>query len=153
MIETLKVTGKCEVILRDAKTGRIKSRKVFKNLVVDTGMASIAAALAGNVSNNNGQITYCAVGLGSASPSAGDTQLQTELYRKQVSVRSNTGKSAIFQTFFNRNEANGSLEEAGLFGGLASNVANSGTLFCRLNMNRTKSASDTLTLRWTVTVG
>lgn len=151
-METVSIKGRCVVEIRDADTGKLKSRDVINNLYVTTGKEQIAQALAGNVANNVGQITYCAVGTGVAVPVIGDTGLQTELYRKQVSVRSVAGRTAQFQTFFNRNEANGSLQEAGLFGAAATAIANSGTLFCRLNINRTKSSNDTLTLRWGITV-
>lgn len=149
----IKITGECLIEIRDAKTGRLKSRELVKNLVVTTGKTSIAQALRGDVANNKGQITYCAVGTGTNVPAAGDTALQTEVDRKQVSIRSNTANVAEFQTFFNQNEANGVLREAGLFGDLATDVAGSGTLFSRLNINRTKTSNDTLTLTWRITVG
>lgn len=139
--------------IHDAKTGKLKFRKLHKNLFVTAGKQSIADALRGNVSNNTGQITYCAVGTGTNVPNVSDTTLQTELSRKQVSVRSVSGKIATFKTFFNQDEANGALKEAGLFGALATSTANTGTLFARVNINRTKSSSDTLTLTWSVTVG
>lgn len=151
-METVSIKGRCVVEIHDAKTGKLKSRDIINNLYVTTGKEQIAQALSGNVAGNIGQITYCAVGTGVAVPVIGDTALQTELYRKQISVRSVTGRTATFQTFFNRNEANGSLQEAGLFGAGATAIAGSGALFCRLNINRTKSSNDTLTLRWGITV-
>lgn len=144
--------GTVIVELRDAKTGRLKSRDTYENLFVTTGRRAVADALRGNVTSNRGQITYCSVGTGTNVPAAADTTLQTELYRKLVSVRSVSTNTAIFKTFFNQTEANGVLREAGLFGDDASDTANSGTLFARVNINRTKTTSDTLTITWMVTV-
>ncbi len=148
-----KITGECLVEIHDAKTGRLKFSKLYKNLFVTTGKYQVAQALRGNVEANVGQISYCAVGTGTNVPALADVQLQTEIARKQVSVRSALNAQATFQTFFNQDEANGVLREAGLFGASATVLANSGVLFCRLNLNRTKTASDTLTLTWGVTVG
>lgn len=144
--------GECIVEIRDAKTNRLKSRDHIKNLVVSAGKVSIAKSLRGVVSNNNGQITFCAVGTGTNSPVAGNVALQTELYRKQISIRTSDGQTATFKTFFNQSEAIGTLRECGLFGDLATSTPGSGTLYCRLNVNRTKSSNDTLTLTWMVTI-
>src|SRR5687767_8055262 len=92
--DSIKITGECIVEIRDAITGALKSRDHVRNLVVTAGKQSIAESLRGNVANNKGQITYCAVGTGTNPPNAADTGLQTELYRKQISVRSSSGKTA-----------------------------------------------------------
>lgn len=153
MNDAIPMTGRVIVEIHDAATGKLKSRDVLHNLFVTAGKNSVADALRGNVANNKGQVTHCAVGTGTNVPALGDVALQAEIYRKAVSVRTSSGRVATFKTFFNQNEANGTLKEAGLFGDLATTVPNSGTLFARLNINRTKSASDTLTLTWAVTVG
>lgn len=146
-----KVTGICEVVIRDAKTGRIKSRDIIKNTFCTVGKYSIAAALIETA--NKGKVTYCAVGTNVTAPAAANTQLGTEIFRKLISVRSYAANVATFQTFFTTSEANGSLREAGLFGDDATATANSGTLFSHLAINRTKSSSDTLTLSWAITIG
>lgn len=149
-----KVVGICTITIRDAKTGRIKSKDIIKNTFCDAGRNSIADHLRGTTSNNKGIITYCAVGTDSTAPTAADTGLGTELFRKLVSVRSwNSAKIATFQTFFTTSEANGTLRECGLFGDDASSTPGSGTLFSKLAINRTKSSSDTLTLNWDITIG
>lgn len=153
MHDTFSITGRLELILRDAKTGRIKAREIYKNLFVTTGKEAVARGISGNITSNNGQITYCAVGTSTTSPALGNTTLVAEIARKQISTRSSSGAVATFRTFFNQSEANGVLKEAGLFGEGASATTDSGTLFARTSINRTKSSSDTLTLSWTVTVG
>lgn len=146
------IVGHVIVEIHDAKTGRLKWKKEYHNLFVDAGKASIAEALRGNVDNSKGQITYCAVGSGTNAPAAGDIKLQNEVYRKAVSVRSAAVRTATFKTFFNQNEANGTLRELGLFGDLATNTRDSGTLFARLNINRTKSSTDTLTITHSISL-
>lgn len=133
----------------------IKTKKhdiiLVKNMVVTAGKNSIADCIRG--ASNKGIITYCALGTGTVAPALSDVQLQTELGRKQISVRSASGNVATFQTYFTASEVIGTLREAGLFGDLASGTANSGTLFCRTAINRVKSSNDTLTLTWSLTIG
>ena len=150
--ESVVPVGKLLIEIRDAKTGKLKSSDLVDNMFVTTGKNAIASRLIGTTSNNKGIITYCALGTSSVAPALTDTILAAELARKLVSVRSVSGKVATFQTFFTTSEGNGTLAEAGLFGDDASATADTGTLFCRTNINRTKTASDTLTLTWTVTI-
>mgnify|MGYP001566021195 FL=1 len=145
-------TGKVFVQLQNIYTGKIIAG-LFDNLVTTAGKQSTADHRRGTTANNKGIITYCAVGTGSTAPALADTTLQTEIGRKLISVRTVDGKTAVFQTFFTTSEGNGTLREAGLFGDDASGTANSGTLFCRVAINRTKSSSDTLTILWNVTEG
>jgi hypothetical protein len=140
-------------IFRDAITGRITGQFAKHNLSVDSGLYAIAARLAGGDSPiTKGTITYCGVGTGVTAPDHADTKLETEIFRKQISVRSSALGVAKFRTFFNTSEANDTLKEVGLFGDDASAVADSGTLFCRLAINEVKTAAETLTLDWEVTV-
>lgn len=151
--ENIAPVGSIVIELRDAVTGKLKSRDLIKNMFVTAGKESVADALRGTTANNKGIITYCAVGTGTTAPALGDTDLQTELFRKLVSVRSVANNIATFQTYFTTSEANGTLREAGLFGDDASGTADSGTLFCRAAINRTKTSSDTLSISWTVAIG
>lgn len=144
--------GKVLAILQDIHTGRIR-QQMADNMVVTTGKNALASRLIGTTTNNKGIITYCGLGTGITAPVEGNTKLETELFRKQISVRSVVGNIATFQTFFTATEVVGTLTEAGLFGDGATGVADSGTLFCRVLINRVKTSSDTLTLVWTVTIG
>jgi hypothetical protein len=145
--------GACAIILRDGITGKIKAVDYIKNTFCTVGKNAIADALRGNEASSRGIITYCAVGTNITAPTAADTTLGTELFRKPVSVRSASGNVATFQTFFTTSEANGTLREAGLFGDGASETTDSGTLFSKLAINRTKTSGDTLTLNWDITIG
>lgn len=121
------------------------------NVTATVGKNSIAARLVGGV--DKGEITYMALGTGSTTPDASDTALATELIRKQVSVRSVSGNVATFRTFFSTSEGNGTLTEVGLFGDNASSTADSGVLYARAAISKTKTSSETLTLDWSATVG
>ena len=145
--------GMVLIELRDAKTGKLKSSDLVKNTFVTAGKNSLAAGIMGTTSNNQGIITYCALGTSAVAPALADTTLTTEIFRKLISVRSVALNVATFQTFFTTAEGNGTLREAGLFGDNATGVADSGTLFSKLAINRTKSSSDTLTLSWAITIG
>lgn len=151
--DIIKPRGACTLILRDGLTGKIKDVDFVHNTFVTVGKNSMAAALMGTTTNDQGIITYCAVGTSVIAATLADTTLTTEIFRKLVSVRSVSGKVATFQTFFTTSEANGTLREAGLFGDLATATANSGTLFSKLAINRVKSSSDTLTMSWDITIG
>lgn len=151
--QAIKIKGEVEIVCRDAKTGKIKWIERTHNMFVTAGKNNLAAALAGSAVANKGKVTYCALGGGTTAPALSDTKLETEIGRKLVSVRSAALNVATFQTFFTTSECVGTLREAGLFGDDATATADSGVLFCRTAINRTKSSSDTLTLTWTVTIG
>lgn len=152
--EFINLKGEVVLEFENVKTGKVR-RYVYKNMVVTRAKTAIAQRLSGNA--DAGEITYCALGTGSTAPALADTQLQTELVRKLISVRSVSSNIASFQTFFTTSEGNGTLREAGLFGDAigvtASGTANSGQLYCRTEINRTKSSADTLTLTWSLTIG
>lgn len=148
----LKIKGEGWWELRNVKTGKVR-RGRFTNMFVTLGKNSLADSLRGTTANNKGIITYCAMGTNTVAPALSDTQLGAEVGRKLISLREVNGKSAVFTTFFTTSEVVGTLREAGLFGDDASMTANSGTLFARAAINRTKSANDTLTIQWTVTIG
>ena len=145
--------GQIVIDLFDGRTGLLKERQYYKNLVTTAGKESIADGLRGTTANNKGIITYCALGTGIVAPTEGDVDLGTEIFRKQISVREVANNIATFRTFFTTSEGNGALREAGLFGDDADATTGSGTLFCRALINRTKTSSDTLSFAWTVAIG
>jgi hypothetical protein len=145
-------TGKVTLTFKDEVTGK---KRVYKthNLFVDAGLNSVMSRLAGTdiPANTKGVITYCAVGTGTNAPAAGNTQLQTEIERKQIAVRTPGTKSAQFRAYFNTSEAVGALKEIGLFGDDADGTTNSGTLFARAAIDKTKTDSESLTVDWDIT--
>lgn len=150
----IKISGKLVLIFKNTITGNIR-KYIYKNMFVTYGKNAIAQRLSGQ--SDVGNITYCAVGTGTTAPALGDTALETEIARKLVSTSSYSGNVASFTTFFTTAEGNGSLREAGLFGNgvgrTASGTPGSGQLYCRSNINRTKTSGDTLTIVWELTIG
>lgn len=147
--------AKVVLTLTNVETGE-KNIQTVENLFTTAGANGVTQAYVGNYSANQGTPTYCAVGTSSVAPAIGDTALGGELARKQISVRGSDpadANTAVFEIFFNTTEANGTLREAGLFGGVASSSANTGTLFNRAAINRTKTSSDTLSIKWYFTIG
>jgi len=150
--EVKNIKGKVTLDFYNTVTGIHEIIEV-ENVFTTAGKNSIASRLKGTTTNNEGIITYCALGTGSTAPTAADTDMEDEIERKEVSVRSVLNNVATFQTYFTTAEGNGTLREAGLFGNAATDTADSGTMFCHTAINRTKTANDTLTLTWTVTIG
>ena len=151
--EKAAIRGRVTITLWDVNTGK-EDIQVFDNLIVNSGRNAIAGRLAGDVSvANRGEVTWGAVGTGENSPAGADTTLQTELFRKVLAFRSVTDNKATLRLFLNTSEGNGVLKEFGLFGEDASSTPNSGTLINRVNIDRTKTISNTLTIETVITVG
>jgi hypothetical protein len=153
IMNNIKITFNVKGTFRNAETGEITKTFKGKNLVVNTGLNSFAARCAGMdiPANKKATITYCAIGLDGTAVDPTDTTLGSELFRKQISNRDYSSATSSFRTFFNTSEANGTLLEIGLFGDDATVTADSGTMFCRLVINKEKTTSETLTLDWDVT--
>lgn len=154
--EIVKPVGCVALYLNDAKTGKLKAFDYFKNMFVTSGKVSLAKLMRGITANNQGQITYCAVGTSSVAPVLSDTQLGNEIARKLISTRDENAGAANandYTTFFNTSEANGTLEEFALFGDDASATLESGTMFCKTLRHRDKTTNDTLTVVWSVIIG
>lgn len=94
---------------------------------------------------------YFAVGTGSSTVNATDTQLNTEFFRKAISTYIITGNQADLSTFFNTTDGNTTYTEAGAFGNGATGTANSGTLFAHAAYAYTKTNTVTLTNDYFIT--
>ena len=82
----------------------------------------------------NPKITYVALGTGTNTPTTGDTQLQTEVFRKKVTSYTNgtnPGEVHIDLYLSPSDAVSVAISEVGFFGGNATATANSGTLLCR----------------------
>lgn len=88
---------------------------------------------------------YFAVGTGTGTVAATDTQLFTEGFRKSITSSSVSGNQVDFSTFFAAADANFTFTEAGLFGNGATGTANSGTLFTHAAYSYAKTNTVTLT--------
>jgi len=139
-----------KLTFKNEKTGKTTVLELH-NSATTVGKNSLASRLAGA---STGQVTYFAVGTGASTgggaPAVGDVALATELIRKQISVRSASGNVASYRVFFGTSEANDDLTEIGLFGDDASATADSGTLFARASITKTKTDQETLTIDWSL---
>lgn len=146
----MKLLSNIKIVKENVNTGEVDIRELH-NISCTAGAESLTARMVGA---NRGQVTYFAVGTGAVTgadtPAVGDTKLHTELFRKQISVRSSTGTTASFRIFFNTGEAIGSITEIGLFGDAASATADSGVLFARAAESITKTSLETLTIDWSL---
>ena len=148
----MKIKGNVKILKRNIDTEEVEI-KTLHNVSCTLGAESLAARMVGA---ERGQVTYFALGTGANTggdaPSEDDTELVSELVRKQISVRTVSGDTASFRIFFNTSEGNDTLTEIGLFGDDATVTADSGVLFARAAIDVEKTDSETLTIDWSLTV-
>lgn len=121
-----------------------------ENLVPIVGRAVLTARLAGTLTYT-GTVNKAALGTGSATPANSDTQLTTESYRNNIASATYADNIAYLTAFYTAAECNGTYAEVGLFiDGTAS--ANTGQMFSHALISVTKSAIQTLTIDWVVTL-
>lgn len=134
--------------------GTIRARHIYsdsrteeffkKNLIVDGGLETVAAGLAGDAVANP---THIAVGEGSTSASESDTDLVDEIERLEANV-SRTGSVVELEASFGPGQGTGSWTEAGLFSN-----STGGTMFSRIVFpERFKGENDTIQIDWTLDV-
>jgi len=138
--ENFKVTGAVKI----TKNGEVV--REIPNTIVTAGKNELASLITGNGT----VFGYMAVGTGTTSVVAGDTTLETELDRNATTVSGGTATNNTieFETVWNAGDGTGSITEAGIF-----NAASSGDMLARTTFSAVnKSASDILTITWTVTI-
>ena len=123
---------------------------VIENIIPTVGRSVLAQRLA-NTLTYSGTINKVALGTGSTSPANGDTRLTTEVYRNNASSLTYANNVAYITGFFTAAECNGTYNEAGLFIDGAAG-ANTGQLFSHVLVSVSKSAVQTLTIDWTLTI-
>ena len=146
-VERLEIGTVFEV--RDER-GRLLQR--VHNLVTDAGLS---AALQG-LNNSFAGISYMAVGTGTTAPVKTDTKLGVELVRvihTRSDVTNTSPPALMIEAQFRAADTTAHIREVGLFGGDATGVADSGTLFNRaqLNIDNSSGTSD-LTITATITI-
>jgi len=138
--ENFKVTGAVKI----AKNGEVV--REIPNTIVTAGKNELASLITGNGT----VFGYMAVGTGTTSVVAGDTTLETELDRNATTVSGGTATNNTieFETVWNAGDGTGAITEAGIF-----NASSSGDMLARTTFSAVnKSASDILTITWTVTI-
>lgn len=153
-IENLKVTGKLNILLTDAQ-GVIKEKQSVDNLVVTAGKNWIATRLK-DVGIGT-QMTHMGVGSGTTAAAITDTALVTALTggtwsNARVLITNGTGavtnNTIVYEGVFGAGVGTGAVTEAGMF-----NATSAGTMLCRTVFSVVnKSATDVLTIQWTVTI-
>lgn len=147
------IAGKVRTILVDVLTGKREVSDWIENLIPTVGRVAIGRRLINDASvSNEGIITFGAVGTGTTDPNVADTKLVTEIARKSISTVAFTLNVITVRTFFTTAEANGTLTEYGLFGEDASGSVDTGTLFERVLISRTKTSAKTLTIESVITI-
>lgn len=130
--------------------GKVKQEHTNHNLIVTVGKTFLATYLTPS-GHGADFFDYMGLGTGTASPTSGDTALQTELVGGGYSRQSGTvtSSSNVWQNVvsFAPGNGTGAITEAGLF-----SASTSGTMFARQVFSAyNKAAGDTLTITWTVT--
>ena len=138
--ENFKVTG--AVVIR--KNGEIV--KEIPNTIVTTGKNDIASLITGS----GAAMTHMGVGTGTTGVVAGDTALETQVDRNGLVTSGGVASTNTveFEAVWNAGDGTGALTEAGLFSASTGGTMLARTVFSVVN----KSASDILTITWTVTV-
>jgi hypothetical protein len=146
MQESLFVQGTLHITLRD-ENGNILVERIHKNLVVSLGLAHMAARLVGNTP---AVMSHMELGTGTTVAASGDTALASRILdsRTALAAFTSTDSTITAECEFGPGIGSGPVSEAGIF-----NAASSGTMLCRsvfpvIN----KSALDTLTIQWYITL-
>lgn len=149
--ESVKVSGKLKITVRDVATGEVKRVYEYNNLNPLVMKSMIMNNLIEDVPTNSMSINYVALGTGTNAPAAGNTQLQTETYRNIIASKTQDNNVGYITGFFSDLEVSGTFREIGLFSN-ATASANSGVLVSRVAINVAKSTSESLTVDWTLTI-
>lgn len=145
--DQLIVRGELRVVLR-GPDGKVKERRRVRNLIVTAGKNHIADQLSSSPSGS--AMSHMAVGTGSTAPAAGDTTLGAEIDRNALTSRTDSTNVVTYVGDWAAGDAtNSAIAEAGIF-----NASSSGAMLGRATFTSVnKTASDTLQITWTVTIG
>jgi hypothetical protein len=143
--EDLKLRGEVAIVLKD-KDGNIKDSREIHNLVVSSGLEFICSRMAGT---SAGVMSHMALGSGTTAAAAGQTDLVSILgSREALDSTSASSNTITYVSSFEAGEATGAVTEAGIF-----NASSSGTMLCRVIFPVVnKSADDTMSVSWTITL-
>ena len=146
--ENLKLSGQLNIVLKD-KAGNIKDERVEKNLVVNTGLAFIAARMIGT---SKSVMSNMAIGSSTSSATGAQTDLVSVLGSREAIDSSNiigsNNEKVVYVSNFEAGDGTGAVTEAGIF-----NAATSGDMLCRTVFAVVnKAADDTMSISWTITI-
>ena len=149
--DSLKLKGRVGIVLKD-KDGNVKETRDIKNLVVNDGLAFIAARMAGTSQN---VMSHMALGSNAgataesdATLTALDTQLGDRNTLTSTTITGTNDEKVQYIASFGAGDATGSVKEAGIF-----NASSGGDMLCRTVFDVvTKAADDTMSVTWTITI-
>lgn len=138
-----------EIALR---CGALRHISRVDNLIVTAGKGLVGDLM---VDEESAGLAYHAIGTGTTTPSASDTELTTEVERKLWASRDRTGNTVDLSAFYPAAECTYNIKEAGVFGGAAASATpDSGTLFSHYLQSYDNSAGSVdLTFDYSVEIG
>jgi hypothetical protein len=141
MKDTISLVGEVEVLLNN----QVVLEK--KNLIVQVGKNFLASAV---INNSTSPFVGMAIGTGTNAASLSDTTLQIESVRAAFTTYSVSTNVVSLSNTYAAGTGTGAVTEAGIF----NNATSGGTMLSRVVFSAVnKSAADTLTINWTITVG
>lgn len=144
--ENLKATGLVSIVHTNA-AGEVVNEFQVPNLVVSSGKNHIAEKLVATT-NSPVSMTHMAIGTGTATPGASDTQLGTQTGRVSLSGSSVLSNTITYTATFPAGTGDGPIAEAGIF-----NASTGGTMLCRTTFPViNKQSGDTIAVTWAVSV-
>jgi hypothetical protein len=136
------------VYVQDVRTGLWRAHDEGHNLVTDAGLNVMRdRLLPGTVAG----LSHFAVGTGNTATAAGNTTLDTEVFRDVFTQVTVAPAARTIRYYLGPNDANGhTLREVGLF-----NAASGPTLFARRVMVTpiNKDIDTAATFEWTISIG
>ncbi len=148
-----KVIGNVQLALYDSQ-GKLKDYREYHNLVVSAGKAGVASRI--NGADAEAAFTYIAIGIGTTSPAAGNTTLESEITtlggergaatctRVTVTVTNDTAQLVLTYNF----TGSFAVTESGVL-----NAASAGTLLARRVFAAINVVSgDSLQVSWRLSV-
>ena len=141
----IKLVSQVRITVRDLE-GKVKEQVTLKNTITNLLFNLYRDALAGDVTADELEIKYVALGDDNTAPDPTDTLLGNEVFRKALTSSSKPAIGQYESVFYIAPaEAVGLIEELGWFAGpLAGAGADTGTLIARVLWNRTKTALESL---------
>lgn len=135
MTDNIRFRGFYLIEARDASTGALLWAREIENMLMAINRDARVQMLMGEYEGDGTEfeIKYFAFGTGGTTPTADDTQLEAEVYRKQVTRISADGGVVTSVVSLGAAEGNYNIREIGVFcGPSASAAADSGLMISRV---------------------
>lgn len=142
--------GRYRFTLRDVHSGEVIVKE-YENIVPSVALAMIANNLTDATPDNSPLISHAALGDDNTAVALADTVLGNETFRNEIASRTNSVGVAYATAFFGQTEVTGTFKEAGIFAD-GSGTADTGILVSHVNVDITKTNTQTLTIDWQLTL-